>query len=163
MNKIFYTAFTAVALGALSLAPAQAGTATQIDKDFVAMVSQGGMYEVIASEYAEDEATAPDVKDLAITEDHDHQGVGAQLKQIATQDGITIDPNLNAMFSARLAKLKAVPKDEFDAYYIADMKSIHAKDEKAFAKEAVEGSSDFTTFAHQTDLIVKRHIGALKA
>ncbi len=47
------------------------------------------------------------------------------------------------MFSARLAKLKAVPKDEFDAYYIADMKSIHAKDEKAFAKEAVEGSSDF--------------------
>jgi putative membrane protein len=41
------------------------------------------------------------------------------------------------------------------------MQSIHDKDEKLFAKEAVEGSDNFKTFAHQTDLIVKRHIGAL--
>ena len=42
------------------------------------------------------------------------------------------------------------------------MKKIHAKDEKLFAKEAEEGTGDFKAFAHETDLIVKRHIGSLK-
>ena len=41
------------------------------------------------------------------------------------------------------------------------MQAIHDKDEKLFAAEATEGSDAFKTFAHQTDLIVKRHIGAL--
>jgi putative membrane protein len=41
------------------------------------------------------------------------------------------------------------------------MQDIHDKDEKLFAKEAMEGSDSFKTFAHPTDLIVKRHIGAL--
>ena len=45
--------------------------------------------------------------------------------------------------------------------YLDDMKSIHDKDEKLFAQEATDGSDAFKTFAHQTDLIVKRHIGAL--
>ncbi len=42
------------------------------------------------------------------------------------------------------------------------MKEIHDKDEKLFAQEAADGSDAFTTFAHQADLIVKRHIGALR-
>ena len=57
--------------------------------------------------------------------------------------------------------MKAVSAADFDAAYIADMKAIHDKDEKLFAAEAEEGSSSFKGFAHATDLIVKRHIGAL--
>jgi putative membrane protein len=48
-----------------------------------------------------------------------------------------------------------------DATYIADMEEIHDNGQKLFAKDAMEGSDKFKTFAHQTDLIVKRHIGAL--
>jgi putative membrane protein len=65
------------------------------------------------------------------------------------------------MFKERLAKLSAASAGDFDKAYLDDMKSIHDKDEKLFAKEAVEGGADFKPFAHETDAIVKRHIGAL--
>ncbi len=136
-------------------------TASEADKVFVGKVSQGGAYEVEASRYAETKAVAPDVKDLAITEVHDHTLVGGNLKRIAAATGIPAAPVLNAEFKERLAKLKSVRVADFDAAYIADMQSIHDKDEKLFAQEANDGSDSFKTFAHQTDMIVKRHIGAL--
>jgi putative membrane protein len=135
--------------------------ASDADKTFVGNVSQGGMYEVEASKVAEQRATAPDVKDTATTEVHDHELVNSNLKKIAMKTGIPVAATLNATFQQRLDKLKSAPASGFDAAYIADMQSIHDKDEKLFAKEAVEGSDNFKTFAHQTDLIVKRHIGAL--
>jgi putative membrane protein len=135
--------------------------ASDLDKAFVAKVSQGGAYEVEASKIAMQRAAAPDVKDTANTEVHDHQLVGSELKRIAMKTGIPIAANLNAEFSARLAKLKSTPDSGFDAAYIAEMESIHDKDEKLFAREAREGSENFANFAHQTDLVVKRHIGSL--
>ncbi len=137
------------------------GPASAADKVFVGKVSQGGAYEVEASRYAETKAVAPDVKDLALTEVHDHTLVGNNLKRIAAATGIPVAPTLNAEVKERLAKLKAVSSADFDAAYIADMQAIHDKDEKLFAQEAEDGSESYKTFAHQTDLIVKRHIGAL--
>ena len=138
-----------------------AQSAVDKDKTFTGKVSQGGLYEVMASKYAAMEGTAPDVKDVAATEVHDHELVNAKLRKAAAAAGIMIAPGLNAEFSERLAKLKAVPTSGFDAAYIADMQAIHDKDEKLFAQEAVEGSNAFNAFAHETDLIVMRHIGAL--
>ncbi len=161
-TKRFLAAWTifgvscACAPGVSALAPASAA-----DKIFVGKVSQGGMYEVIASQYAQQKAAAPDVKDLAAAEVHDHQGVNRRLKVIAVQSGLSVAPALNAEFRQRLAALKSVPAAEFDAAYVADMQKIHNKDEKLFAQEAVDGSDSFRSFAHQTDNIVKRHIGAL--
>jgi putative membrane protein len=45
--------------------------------------------------------------------------------------------------------------------YANDMAQIHDMDEKLFAQEAIDGSSQFKIFAAKTDLIVKRHIGAI--
>jgi putative membrane protein len=152
-----------LALAALSL-PSVLYTlvpASDADKVFVGKVSQGGMYEVESSRLAEQKAVAPDVKDLATTEVHDHTLVNHELKKIASQERIPVAATLNATFQQRLEKLKSVSGSDFDAAYIADMKDIHDKDEKLFAKEAMEGSDAFKNFAHQTDLIVKRHIGAL--
>ena len=153
----------ALLAGTLALAPAllAATPASPADKEFVGKVSQGGAYEVEASKLAMQRAVAPDVKDLAIAEVHDHTGVGSRLKAIAASTGVPIAPALNAEFHARLEKLRATPAADFDAAYIADMQQIHDKDEKLFAAEANDGSDAYKTFAHQTDLIVKRHIGAL--
>jgi putative membrane protein len=141
----------------------EAQGASEADKAFVGKVSQGGMYEVEASKLAMTEAVAPDVLDQATAEVHDHQGVGANLKKAAAATNVAVAGSLNAEFQQRLDKLKATPRGEFDVAYIADMKQIHDKDEKLFAQEAREGSSTYKTFAHQTDMIVKRHIGALNA
>ena len=155
-NMILAAAFLTFALHSLVAAPA-AGT----DQAFVAKVSQGGAYEVAASKFAVQRAIMPDVKDQALTEVHDHTLVGDELKRISASAGIQIVPQLNPEFAARLAKLKSAVGPGFDAAYTDDMKSIHDKDEKLFAQEAIDGSDAFKTFAHQTDLIVKRHIGAL--
>ncbi len=138
-----------------------AATASETDKTFTGKVSQGGMYEVEASKLAEGEAVAQDVKDLAFTEVHDHDLVNRDLKKIATASGVSVAGTLNSTFQQRLAKLEDFSGADFDRAYITDMQQIHDMDEKLFAQEAVDGSADYKAFAARTDLIVKRHIGAL--
>ncbi len=147
-------------MAALLAAP-PLSAASDVDSVFVGKVSQGGAYEVAASQFAETHAQAQDVKDLSITEVHDHTLVGRRLKEVSAAAKIPIAPTLNAEFQQRLEKLKATPQDQFDAAYLADMKSIHDKDEKLFAAEAQNGTGAFKSFAAETDRIVKRHIGAL--
>ncbi len=150
--------------GLLLAAPAFADSpGFGVDKTFVGKVSQGGSYEVAASKFALLHANTPDVKDQANTEVHDHTLVGDTLHRVSAAAGIPIVPALNPEFAARLDKLKSAVGPGFDAAYIADMRQIHDKDEKLFAQAATEGSDAFKLFAHQTDLIVKRHIGALAA
>jgi putative membrane protein len=160
-----FTVGSAIAMAVLSLVSAAyaAEPASDADKTFVGKVSQGGLYEVKASQLAEKKATPKDVKKLAATEVRDHEKVNSKLKKIAKKVGIPVSPTLNDTFSARLDKLKNTPTAEFDAAYIADMKDIHDGDEKLFAEEATDGSSNFKAFAHQTDAIVKSHIAALNA
>jgi putative membrane protein len=160
MRKASLAAASALAVSGLLSLPALSA-APSPDAAFVGKVSQGGMYEVEASKFAKLHANAQDVEDLAAAEVHDHELVNSGLKKLADAAGIPVAAALNAEFQQRLATLTAAPASGFDTVYVADMKSIHDKDEKIFAKEAVEGTGDFKAFAHQTDLIVKRHIGAL--
>jgi len=150
-----------VLIAATSLAGSLRAADTGTDSVFVGKVSQGGSYEVEASKVAATRAVAQDVKDLAESEVRDHEKVNAGLKKLAAAAGIPIAAELNSEFQQRLATLKAASAGGFDAAYIEDMKQIHDKDEKLFAQEAIDGTGGFKTFAHQTDLIVKRHIGAL--
>ena len=136
--------------------------ASQADRDFVAKVSQGGLYEVEAGKVAAAMGHSPAVRDFGTLESHDHEGVNAGLKRVAGITGVAITPGLNAEFTERLHKLKASPAGEFDAFYIADMKQIHNKDEGLFVQEAQQGSEAYKDFAHGTAVLVKAHLGWLK-
>jgi putative membrane protein len=134
------------------------------DRTFVAKVSQGGMFEVEASKVAERKAVEQDVVDVGFTEVHDHLLVGAKLKSTAASLGIAFPSELNAAFTKRLDRLKALSGRAFDDAYIMEMDSIHATDVAAFAAEAANGTNPaLKAFAAETVLIVKRHIGALHA
>ena len=135
--------------------------ASPADQAFVAKVSQGGLYEVEAGKVAALHGTVPVVKNFGVLESHDHEGVNSRLKHIAAMTGVSIAPGLNAEFSARLAKLKAVPAAQFDAFYVDDMKQIHNNDEGLFKQEAGEGSAPYQDFAHQTAVLVNAHLGWL--
>jgi len=138
-------------------------SASDTDKAFVAKVSQGGSYEVEASQLAIHKAVAQDVKDLAFTEVHDHELVNKELKAISESEHVPIAPTLNADFQLKLAHLRSLSGGDFDEAYLLEMSTIHDKDEKLFAQEAIDGSGPYKTFAAKTDRIVKRHIGALHA
>jgi len=146
---------------ALGAGAAVGQTASQADGEFVGKVSQGGLYEVEAGRVAALQGQTPVVKDFGLLESQDHEGVNAELKRIATKTGVTIKPGLNAEFSARLAKLKAVPAEEFDAYYLDDMKQIHNNDEGLFVMESQGGSAAYQGFANRTAMLVKAHLGWL--
>lgn len=152
------TMMMSVACGTLLAA---GGSASQADRDFVGKVSQGGLYEVEAGKVAAIRATTPVVKNFGVLESHDHEGVNSGLKRIAGVTGVAIKPGLNEEFTQRLAKLKATSADQFDAYYIEDMKQIHNKDEGLFVQESSEGSEPYKKFANQTAVLVKAHLGWL--
>lgn len=150
-----------VGVAAVGVRGVAAASASEADRAFAAKVSQGGLYEVEAGRVAAAKGQTAVVKDFGVLETHDHEGVNAGLKGIAGQTGVSIQPGLNAEFTARLNKLKAVPAGQFDAYYVADMKQIHNNDEGLFVKESQEGTAAYQAFAHGTAVLVKAHLGWL--
>jgi putative membrane protein len=134
------------------------------DGKFVAMVSQGGMFEVEAGKVAATQGSTQDIKDQGTTEANDHKLVGDKLTSIAGANQVKLPSALNAEFQKKLDDLKALSGLAFDAAYLKDMENIHAKDGAAFAKEAKGGTNpDLVAFATETHRIVLRHIGELKA
>jgi putative membrane protein len=162
-----YAALFTAAVLALAAAPQYAGaadTASAQDRSFVAMVSQGGMFEVQAGQLGADQGSTQDIRDQGNTEAHDHQLVGEKLKSVAGEAGLTFPSPLNAKFQKELDALKALSGTAFDSAYLTDMEDIHAKDGAAFAEEAKTGSNPkLKSFAAETDRIVLRHIGELRA
>ena len=137
---------------------------SQADRDFVAKVSQGGLYEVELGKVAERRGAAQDIRDQGNTEAHDHTLVGQALKAAAGSAGIPFSGGLNPEFKARLAKIGALAGEPFDRAYVADMKEIHAADGAAFLKESQDGGAPaLKSFAASTYDIVQRHIGELDA
>lgn len=147
-------ACSAMAFGASSLSSS--------DLAFVQKVSQGGMFEVVASKVAVEKAQARDVKDQANTEVHDHELVGQKLRSIASANGVDLQTQLNADFQKRVDRLSGLSGAAFDEAYLQEMGKIHALDGAAFAQEAKTGQNvDLKAFAAETVRIVERHIGAL--
>ena len=148
--------YSAMAFGASSLSAP--------DLAFVQKVSQGGMFEVVASQVAVQKAQAQDVKDQANTEVHDHLLVGQKLRSIASANGVDLPPQLNADFQKRVDRLKGLSGKAFDDAYLEEMVKIHALDGAAFDEESKTGqNADLKAFAAETVRIVERHIGALHA
>jgi putative membrane protein len=163
--KLAYLVLVVVGTFGISASLAHADDATSTaDRSFIAMVSQGGMFEVKAGQLAADQGSTQDIKDQGTTEAHDHQLVGDKLKSIASDAGATFPDTLNPKFQKELDDLKALSGTAFDAAYLRDMEDIHAKDGAAFAKESVSGSNPkLKAFASETHRIVLRHIGELRA
>lgn len=161
ISKLVFIAFGTVSLVISSKA---ADSFSDVDRAFVAKVSQGGMYEVALGKVAETQAMAQDIKDSGNSEAHDHTLLGDKLKAIVEANGMEFPTQLNAEFQARLDKISALPPDQFDAVYIHDMKKIHEADGAAFAKEATSGTNpDLKAFAAEAYRIVRRHLGELDA
>ncbi|MBE1162372.1 DUF4142 domain-containing protein [Dyella acidiphila] len=149
---------------ALPLSANAAENVSATDQAFVAMVSQGGMFEVKAGQLAADQGSTQDIKDQGSTEAHDHQLVGDKLSTIAKGAGIPVADTLNASFQKKLDDLKALSGPAFDTAYLSSMNDIHSKDGAAFAKEAASGTNpDLRAFAAETHRIVVRHQGELHA
>jgi putative membrane protein len=150
--------------GILPAAAQAAEPVSDRDQAFVAMVSQGGMFEVKAGGLAAEQGNTQDIRDQGATEAHDHQLVGDKLKSICAAAGIPIADTLNEPFQKRLDDLKALSGSAFDAAYLREMDDIHRKDGAAFRVEAKQGTNPaLRAFAAETHRIVMRHLGEVHA
>ena len=161
--KSILTGLLATTVVSISIVYA-ADSLSDADRAFVAMVSQGGMFEVKAGQVAAEKGNTQDIKDQGFTEAHDHQLVGDKLKSIATANGLEFPQSLNSHFQKELDDLTALSGPAFDTAYLRDMKDVHAKDGAAFAQESTAGTNAaLKSFASETHRIVLRHIGELSA
>ena len=90
--------------------------ASAADRAFVAMVSQGGMFEVQAGAAAVAQGSSQDIRDQGAAEQHDHMLVGDRLTAAAGAAGIAFPAALNSTFAAMLARLSAAGS-RFDATF----------------------------------------------
>jgi putative membrane protein len=151
-----------LSLLALLSAAQAADSVSKADGAFIAMVSQGGLFEMKAGFLAADKGNTQDIKDLGYTEFHDHRLVNDKLKSIAAAAGVDIASELNPQLQKELDRLSGMSGYAFDAAFLTDMEGIHAKDGAAFADEATDGTNPrLRAFAAETHRIVLRHIGAL--
>ena len=163
MNHKTITTF-ALLFGGATLSPWAAAAVAKVDSDFVAKVSQGGSFEVLASQMAANRAVSPDVKAFAQKDVDDHVKVNDELKGIAAAQSLPLKPDLDGALQKKLDRLGKLSGPSFDKAYVSEMKSIHHKDEGIFAKEAKNAANpDWQAFAAKTDEIVKGHIVALDA
>jgi putative membrane protein len=135
------------------------GTSQMSDQHFMKEAAQGGMAEVELGQLAADKASSSDVKEFAQRMVKDHSQANDQLKQIASQKGVTLPTSLNAKDQATKNKLSKLSGDAFDQAYMSDMRKDHKTDIAAFQKESASGKDpDVKQFASQTLPTLKDHL-----
>jgi putative membrane protein len=163
MSSIRMFAFSVLFAGAAAPIAHATDAMSRVDQQFVAMVSQGGMFEVKAGNLAAEMGSIQVIKDQGSTEEHDHQLVGDKLKAIMADAGMTFPAALNATFQKELDDLKALSGPAFDQAYVRDMVKVHDADGAAFANEAEKGTNPkLRSFAAETHRIVLSHLGELR-
>ena len=129
------------------------------DTKFVKEAASGGMEEVELGQLAVSKASDPDVKSFGQKMVDDHSKANDQLKQIASQKGVTLPTGLNNMQKHDKSKLAKLSGGAFDRAYISMMVKDHKKDVADFQKESNHGKdSDVKGFATSTLPTLQDHL-----
>ena len=181
MNKRNQLFAAAAFTGLLALAPAfaqnQGGTAASAtagaprntqsdasqlssqDRKFVMDAAIGGMMEVEMGRMAAQKASSADVKAFGQRMVTDHTKANDQLKQIASQIGVTLPTTLPADKRQEMEKITRLSGAEFDRMYMSHMVKDHKKDVSEFEKQASKGDdSSVKSFAQQTLPTLREHL-----
>lgn len=140
------------------------GTAQTSDQHFLKEAAAGGMAEVELGQMAAEKASSPEVKDFGQRMVKDHSQANDQLKQIATQKGVTLPSSPSAKDEATKKRLSKLSGSAFDQAYMQDMLKDHKADIAAFENESTSGRDpDVKQFASQTLPTLKDHLKQAEA
>ncbi len=90
---------------------------------------------------AEEKAESNDVKNFGRKMVEDHNKLGDQMKQVASQIGVTAPTSPTMLDQVEIKKLSGLSGNDFDQEYIKVMVKDHEQDLKDFKKEADSGNS----------------------
>jgi putative membrane protein len=121
--------------------------------------AQGGEAEVQLGQLAQQKAESPDVKAFGQRMVDDHTKANDQLKQVASQKGVTLPSQPDSKDKAEKARLEKMSGAQFDKAYMNYMVSDHKKDVADFQKEASHASDpDVKNFAQTTLPTLQSHL-----
>ena len=162
-------------MGAVGIAAAQsannnmAGSSsshklTAADRQFVKKAAQGGLAEVQLGQLATEKAASPEVKQFGQRMVDDHTKANDQLKQVASDEGVTVPDQLNAKDAATKARLEKLSGEAFDRAYMHDMVLDHTKDVSEFRMESKNATDPAVkNFAKETLPTLESHLKEAKS
>ena len=103
---------------------------------------------------ATEKAASPDVKQFGQRMVDDHTKANDQLKQVASDEGLTVPDKLDAKDAATKARLEKLSGKAFDRAYMHDMVLDHTKDVSDFRMESKNATDPAVkNFAKETLLL----------
>ena len=133
------------------------------DKKFLKDAAVGGIAEVELGKLATQKASSDAVKQFGQKMVDDHSKANDVLKQVASQEGVTVPDSLDSKHQSRVDKLSKLSGADFDRAYVKDQLKDHRKDVSEFKREADNGSNaNIKNFAAKTLPILEEHLSMVK-
>jgi putative membrane protein len=140
------------------------GKLAPADRQFIKKAAEGGLAEVQLGQLATEKADSPDVKQFGQRMVDDHGKANDQLKQVASNKGVTVPDKLNPKDAATKARLEKLSGKAFDRAYMRDMVTDHTKDVSEFRTESKTAKDpDVKSFASQTLPTLEDHLKQAKS
>ena len=134
------------------------GTIARGDEKFMKDAAVGGLTEVKLGQLAEQRAGSDAVKQFGKRMAIDHGKANDELKQLASQKGVALPPDLDRSHQGLYDKLAKLNGADFDRAYMKEMVKDHDKDVKAFRKQADSGKDpDVKSWASKTLPTLQEH------
>lgn len=140
------------------------GKLAPADRQFIKKAAEGGLAEVQLGQLATEKADSQDVKQFGQRMVDDHTKANDQLKQVASQKGVTVPYKLSPKDAATKARLEKLSGKAFDRAYMRDMVMDHTKDVSEFRMESKNAKDpDVKNFASQTLPTLQDHLKEAKS
>ena len=161
-----------LAIGAMpqtsgKMANEQAGASKKLalaDRQFIRNAAEGGLAEIELGKLATEKAASPEVKQFGQRMVDDHTKANDQLKQVASEKGVTIQEKLSPQDAATKARLEKLSGKAFDHAFMQVMVADHVKAVSAFRTESKTGKDpDVKNFASQTLPTLEDHLKQAKS
>ena len=157
------TTATAPSAGSMTRADASSAGANKVsssDRKFMDKAAQGGIAEVQLGKLATQRASADQVKQFGQRMVDDHGKANDQLKQLASQKGVTLPTTMDRSSQKEYDRLSKLSGSDFDQEYMKHMVSDHKKDVSAFKSEAnkAKADADVKQWAQQTLPVLEEHL-----
>jgi len=110
------------------------------DKRFAKDAVLDGMTEVELGKLASEKASRDDIKQFGQKVVDDHTKATDQLKQVATQENITIPDALDSKHQSRIDKLSKLSGEEFDKAFVKEQLKEQEAEVRDFNAEAQGGA-----------------------
>jgi putative membrane protein len=123
--------------------PAQTGSASEARNDsaFIREALAGNLLEVNLGDLARQQASDSSVKQFGLRMVTDHSSMQNQWSSLASRNGLTIQPRLDAAQQAQVTRLRQLSGAAFDRAYMNTMVQDHQQDVSTFERQSTSADS----------------------